>query len=530
MDQGDLPVGGDRAVIWCRLLAVCVVAAALSAQPARQERRTVALHAGYVFDLWRSARELPNERLARLDDALAARASGNPFGPVLEALARRDGVDADTIYVARRMVHAVALPEVVDPTVFEDDAKQIPYRLHVTLVTPFTLAVSEPLAFAVELRAASGEVVGRHRVESTTAAALVGFEVKFALPVGDLPDGSYTLVVRGDVGEQTWREGDPEARADVRVQRGFAESTRVLEQRVRGLLDAASPSVDGALRGALWPMQRIYGGDAFEGFADFVGDQRNAGRVVDNVAAGRHPLEGVEGFGSVAVAVGSDDAPQYARLRVRRAARDTAAGGDPAVGDPTADNAAAGLVLFLPGDPTWDGLWLRPSLARCMPPGFLASALSASGFDARRRFHLAVMESPGDLRQPREALRAVLDVLSALLTFDPTRVVLVGEREGAAAILAAWQSGALAAPPRGIVLAVHAGVGRPDAERVQATPLLLVPGRGHGSTENLVRAAAQLAEAGQADQVRLLEASHAWPWALPWALPEVEAFCAARLR
>ena len=509
---------------WRAALAACLVVAAIPAQPARQERRTVALHAGYVFDLWRSARELPSERLAVLDAALAERASGNPFGPVLEALAHRDGVDADATYVARRMVHAVALPEVVDPTVFEDDAQQIPYRLHVTLVTPFTLAVSGPLAFAVELRATTGEVVGRHRVESTTAASLVGFEVKFALPVSDLPDGPYTVVVRGDVGEQTWREGDPEARADVRVQRGFAESTRVLEHRVRGLLGAAPPSIEGALRGALWPMQRIYGGDAFEGYADFVGDQRNAGRIVDNVAAERHLFEGLEGFGSFAVAVGSEDAPQYARLRVRPAARDTAAR-DPAAGD-----AAAGLVLFLPGDPTWDGLWLRPSLARSMPPGFLASALAASGFDAKRRLHLAVMESPGELRQPREALRAVLDALTKLLTVDPTRVVLVGEREGAAAILAAWQSGALAAPPRGIVLAVHAGVGRPDAERVQATALLLVPGRGHGSTENLERAAIQLAEAGQPDQVRLLEASHAWPWALPWALPEIEAFCAARLR
>lgn len=509
---------------WCTALSACLALAALPAQPARQERRTVALHAGYLFDLWRSARELPAERVAAIDDALATRVTGNPFGTVLEALARRDGVEFDATYVARRMVHAVALPEVVDPTVFEDEAKETPYRLHVTLVTPFVLATSEPLAFAAELCAPTGDVVARHRVEATTAAALSRFEVKFALPVSDLPDGPYTLVVRADVGERTWVEGDPEARADVRVQRGFAAATRALEQRVDDLLAAAPPRVDGALRGALWPLQRVYGGHAFEGYADFGGDQRNAVRVVDNVAAERHPFAGLEGFGSLAVAVGSEDTPQYARLRVRPAARDTGAS-DPGVG-----NAAAGLVLFLPGDPTWDGLWLRPSLARSMPPGFLASALTASGFDARHRFHLAVMESPGDLRQPREALRAVLDALTATLASDPTRVVLVGEREGAAAILAAWQAGALAAPPRGIVLAVHAGVGRPDAERVQATPLLLVPGRGHGSTENLVRATTQLGEAGQADQVRLLEASHAWPWALPWALPEIEAFCAARLR
>ena len=502
---------------WRTALAACVALAALPAQPARQERRTVALHAGYLFDLWRSARALPAERVAALEDALAARVSGNPFGTLLEALARRDGVQSDATYVARRLVHVVALPEVVDPTVFEDEAKKTPYRLHVTLVTPFVLATSEPLAFAVELRAATGDVVARHRVEPTTAAALARFEVKFALPVSDLPDGPYAVVVRADVGERTWGEGDLEARADVRVQRGFAEATRALEQRVHDLLAAAPPRIDGALRGALWPLQRVYGGHAFEGHADFVGDQRNAGRVIENVAADRHPFEGLEGFCSLAVAVGTNEAPEYARLRVRVAR--VPAGGDP-----------AGLILFVPGDPTWDGLWLRPSLARSMPPGFLVGALSASDFDATQRFHVAVMESPGDLRQPREALRAVLDALAAILASDPTRIVLVGEREGAAAILAAWQSGALAAPPRGIVLAVHAGIGRPDAERVQATPLLLVPGRGHGSAENLVRAATQLIEAGRHDQVRLLEAKHAWPWALPWALPEIEAFCAARLR
>lgn len=503
---------------WRAALSACLALAALPAQPARQERRTVALHAGYLFDLWRSARELPADRVAALDDALAARVSGNPFGTVLEALARRDGVESDATYVTRRMVHVVALPEVVDPTVFEDEAKETPFRLHVTLVTPFILATSASLAFAVELRAATGDVVARHRVDSTNAEALARFEVKFALPVADLPDGPYTVIARADVGEQAWSEGDLEARADVRVQRGFAAATLALEQRVQDLLAAAPPRIAGALRGAVWPLQRVYGGHPFEGHADLGGDQRNAVRVVDNVAADRHPFEGLEGFGSLAVAVGTNDAPEYARLRVRPAAP-VPAGGDP-----------AGIVLFVPGDPTWDGLWLRPSLARSMPPGFLVGALDASGFDATRRFHVAVMASPGDLRQPREAFRAVLDALTAILESDPTRIVLVGEREGAAAILAAWQSGALAAPPRGIVLAVHAGIGRPDAERVQATPLLLVPGRGHGSTENLERATTQIIEAGQPDHVRLLEAKHAWPWVLPWALPEIEAFCAARLR
>ncbi len=507
-----------------RALVVALLVSGLVAQPGRQERRTVAQLGAMLQELWQTASSLPAARRDAVDAALAERPVGNPLGSLIAARACVDDVSADADYIVRRMVDVIALPEVVDPTVFEDEAGTVPYRLHVTLVSPFVLATDEPLACALELHAADGKAVWSDRITGKTAGDLAQLAVKLAIPVHDLPDGAYTVVARCDIGERVWKDGDPVARATVFVQRGFADATRGLEARVRSVLAEADRRTRAAVRGAFWPMQRVYGGDADEGYAAFLADQRNATRVLDNVAGGevgrRAPLDGVEGFCSVVIEVDESDAPPLLRARVR-----------PASAAPVREGEAApGLVLFVPGDPSFDGVWLRPSLARATPPGFLASALEASGFDAARTFHVAVMESPGDLRDPLASIPPVLTVLTKLLAVDPARVVLVGEREGASAILAAWQGGKLAAAPRGLCLAVHAGIGRPDAERVAKTPLLLVPGRGHASAENLARAASQLADAGVGEQVQLLVARHAWPWALLHALPEIEAFCRVRLR
>jgi hypothetical protein len=315
------------------------------------------------------------------------------------------------------------------------------------------------------------------------------------------------------VGDEEPGTQAPRGRARVLVRRGFAAWARALQERAGELLAAETDlCARAALLGAQHCVGRVYSGGASDGTPDLAADLAHAERVLADVAAGRPALARAEGFVPLAVEAGAGQ-PRPVGLRLRLPA-------------PPADAAAprppSTLVLFLVGAPTWDGAWSRPVSVREMAPGWLARALLASGFDAERRFACAVLgagEVTADV-----VVRAVA-AIAAATPIDPARVVLVGEREGAATMLACARAGCLPEAPRGVVCVAGGALSPGGNDFLARTALLLVPARGHASEENLRRAAAFAAADGYGERVETAAERRAWPWALPCALPAIERFC-----
>jgi hypothetical protein len=505
---------------------VACVLSELPAQPLRQERRIVARHAELVGELWQDARALAAPAWQQVDDALLTSAARNPFAPIAQAQAAYVGEPYDDAFGTRALVYVNALPEVVDPLAFEDAGKTTPYRLHVTLHTPLRLVESRPLTFLLTLRDAASKTAWTGTVGPKSAEDVALFAATMPIPVAGLPDGAYVVEVRTQLGDDLPRAHDPTARARVLVQRGFAARARELSaQLAAALVPAPSRSLTAgdraALLGAYTVVQRVYGGEADDGTLDLGADLRHAEAVLANVVAERPALHGIAEFVTLAVALAAGPAPHQPKKFVRVRLR------PPAASDTL---VAAPLVLFQVGSPTWDGALARPLGARTMPAGFLTRALVHAGFDREANCACAVMDSDGDLDHPTAAVGEVLEALESAAPIDRSRVVLVGEREAAATMLAAARHSCLPHGARGIVCVAGGALSPVEMDFLAHTHVLLVPARGHPSGENQRRLVQFARAAGHGERVAVLEPARAWLWALPCALPAIEAFCRERLR
>jgi hypothetical protein len=257
----------------------------------------------------------------------------------------------------------------------------------------------------------------------------------------------------------------------------------------------------------------VFHGEPSDGSPDVDADLRHGERVLANLAAGKPALTNASGFLPLLVEVENE---RCIGVRLRLPVSKRAPAGSP-------------LVLFAVGSPTWDGAWSRPNDVRTMPAGFLTRALLASGFDRDGEFACAVLAADGDQQDPVAAVGKVLAVLAALAPVDPGRVVLVGERESAATLLASARQPFLS-KPRAVVCVAGGALSPSEVGFLEHTAILLVPARGHLSEENMRRLVKFAADAGHAERVRLLEPTHAWSWALPWALPAIESYCRDVLR
>ena len=90
------------------------------------------------------------------------------------------------------------------------------------------------------------------------------------------------------------------------------------------------------------------------------------------------------------------------------------------------------LVLVMARTPSLSADDKRPSFPHYTLPSYLMADLARAGFDAAREFQLAVVESPGRMRNTRAGLEAVLRWLPELFPFDADRIVFVGDGHGAA--------------------------------------------------------------------------------------------------
>jgi pimeloyl-ACP methyl ester carboxylesterase len=216
-------------------------------------------------------------------------------------------------------------------------------------------------------------------------------------------------------------------------------------------------------------------------------------------------LAGLSGWVTVAVATADQEAALVA-LRL----------------DPAQAAAEHPWVLFVPGAPAHDARWSRPTSPAALPPQWLADVLSRAEFDSSGRWQLAVLESPGQVRSSAGAVAAVVRVLEELLALDE-RAILVGEREGATAVLRA----ATAEPKLAAALVLVAGgaLDPSTAPALAPLPVLAVLAQGHPANFNLERAVALLRAAGGAPEL-IPQAQMPWPIALPLALPAIEQLAA----
>src|SRR5690606_10766578 len=144
---------------------------------------------------------------------------------------------------------------------------------------------------------ADGEVVRRTEAGPATAEDLTRFAATVAIPVHDLPDGRYRVRVTTEVAGEDPRPADPVGGADVLVRRGFAADARALDAAIEALLaERTEPAERAVLLGALWPLQRVYTGEASDGTLDLAADLAHAKRVVGAAREDAPLLDGARGF------------------------------------------------------------------------------------------------------------------------------------------------------------------------------------------------------------------------------------------
>lgn len=439
--------------------------------------------------------------------SLAAPGNGVEFAPVANALALLRGVPADEAFVVRASIGAFVLPEIVDP----EATQQVCRELNVSIFLAPGPAPKAAFTFDVEVADAAGKVVATQRVDRDTG--LVDLRMARAvakIPVGELADGPYTVVVR------TLLDGEAPRPADAQLQWRFAV-LRGYQARCEAALTAARDALPGlaglpqALLDGLWrEVGRAYTGEPFIVRSEAVRDLERLEAALANLAAGRPVLSGMQG-----------DIPT----------RLPGAGGDgmQCVLRLVAGDTPRPLVVFVSATPAYDLVAPRPTAPGTRQPGWTAHDLAR--FAAGRDWNVVCLESPGVGKDHFAALQGALAALRELLPPSPTRPVLVCDREAAAVL--APRADRLATQLAGLVL-VGAGVPPPAVlARLGELPVRWVCLDGYPATASVDRLLAFLAERKRtgefAGDVGLLtERRVAWPFGLPLLQAEIEAFAAAR--
>lgn len=475
--------------------ALWLLAAAVSAQPKR-ERITYSWVMELRDELWAECRGKSPELLQQIAADLVSEARGNPLLPLTRALARVRGVECDAAFAFRRAVQCLATPEVVDDDRFE--------FVNLTMHTPYRTAVEGEVAFRLQIVAPDGEVCWRGEItQSTDTEDLLRYRATVRAPVADLPDGNYRVEAETLIDGAAPRPGDPRSRAAFCVLRGFPARLAALRARVAELRGGMEPATVLVVNAALAPLLRRFEGEPRQGFSAVGEDLRRAESIVDNFAEGRPPLHGLRGWATIAVATGENEAALVSvRLPEEKA------------------TTPRPLLLFVPGAPAWDQRWSRPTSPVTTSPHWLRDALQAQPFDRDQRFLVAVMESPGRVANAEAAIGAVVADLRRRFELSD-RVLLIGEREGAAAV-----SRAVSSDPalcREFALVCGGSLDRATAERLATARVLAAPVLDSPTNVNLERAVALLRAAG-ADVHLPPPETLAWPIALPQLLPEIEAW------
>lgn len=452
-----------RSALCCAVVAAALVPRALAQGVLRKEENAYRYLTERRLELVAAWPSLDDAQRQQLCQDLVGEDAGVPFRPVLRALARLAGREADAAWMARGSLGAFALPEVVDP----EGANPFCRDLHVTLYLPYKLpGLGEDdvtLGVSVWTEGEDPREVWSGAVDEAVGVGdLLRYQGRVTVPCGELDDGAYRARVRATVAGVAPGPRDPQLELRFDVLRGFqARAEAVLESVGEGL-DPGSRAHD-VWAGFAMPVSRAYFGREGAPLYRPVADLK---RVEDALAArdaGEEPVLTGTGWVTVGVPGGAERAagvpPIQLRLRL------------PAAGQGTP-------VLLLPGAPTYASTGRRPGGPRTTDPAWIAGLVDGvEGLTGP----VAVLESSGRTGSAVQDLEAALEYLRGV--WGERRVALVAEREAAvvASLAVAKVRDRLAA----LVLIGAGSVFRDRLGDFVGLPVRMIPEHGTPAARNL---------------------------------------------
>ena len=475
------------------------------------------------------------ERHSAIAELLTKTDESVPLLTLFRARAFARDVEADSEFLFRTGLQVIALPEVVDNAGFQETKVTI-YAPHSTATG--TLPMPGKFEFAIRVFDASGKEVWQGelpesgRRNALTLADLREFNVVAGVPTGDLPDGEYRVEVEVILDGVGPRAQDLPLTSYFTVMKGYgARAAAFLTAQPGG---ERRESVDEFLQfvGDQERLeQAVLLGVGYVATRAWYGkpgpDPRRAPRelllaeqVRNNIESDRPSLSGISGPVTIGLPAG-DAGLMYTTLRLPE-------GGLPAPGtDQWADLAAKPLVVFVSGRPALDsrgGPRSAPSAPKFTMPIELAESLEVAGFDRDNQFQIAVVESPGRVREFPTSLVEMVAGMGRVFPFDSDRMVFVGERHGGHGVVALAK--AAGERCKGIVLVdTRGGLASVELRSLPHLLVLAIPGHGSDSAINIRLLRRYAESANKAGDVRILDDRN-WPWcfALPLAAGPIEEF------
>jgi pimeloyl-ACP methyl ester carboxylesterase len=462
---------------------------------------------------------LSAERRSKVAEALNQCEEAVPLLTFARAMAIAKQVPADAHFRFRAGLQVLAMPEVV--------SKEALDHLAVTVYAPHNnltgrLLMPKQFGFVVKVCNAKGEKVWEGKIDpSDEIRALREFRVTCKVPVAALPDGDYRVFL------DTILDGSPAREHDLALSAAFSVRQDYKKRSGYFRSEAKSPSVAddllkveplprAILRGVAEYAARPYFGIPGIDPARSAADLDRAESILENLRSKKSALAGLTGYVDIALpSKGKDIVFVTLRLPEREL---------PAPGSARWQGLAQRpLVLFVGRRPTWDSKRRRPSYPAFALPTYLAASLRLAKFDQAGGFQVVVAESPG--RVAASQLQAMLAHLSKVVPYDPKRLVLVGEGQGASAAVGL----ALAQPDRVAGLALFGtagGLATPQLRKLQAVPIFVYKSglAADGSGElDLLRVYARHAKHVENLEI-LTQPTLPWAIALPLMAPKIEAF------
>ncbi len=474
------------------LLLSCQVV--LHAQVDKDQRRQYAWMLGLRRQLLEACISMPVAEQKAVAQALAESGNGNPFLPMVKAMAVAQGVDADADWLFANSLMLFAMPEVVDPLVFAEEA--------VTVYAPRSMPASAKENFAVEVRDGEGELCWQGNIhEDTDLSSLRSMACKIMVPVAELANGAYLVRVHNKQGV--------DLSGSFHVLRAYKQRVLTLFQGFEKLKADLSPLQRAMLEGAIWPVQRVWEGEPGSGSMTALRELQQAETVLQNLTDKKPALDGLSGWVQIGLPV--EEAKNYPKKGPQHTLR-------LALRLPKTP-APRPMLLFIPGAPSWNVQDHRPSSPRYTAPDFLASDLRMLDFDAKDEALLVIMESPGRLPSSGMALDAARKHLPGLLPVAKGEVVVVAERQAAGGVFSDLM---LESDPM-LALVLVNGVGLMNQyvfAHLEHKPVLGVPGLGHPATKSLQRLQKYLHGRDAGKEFKIMQPLP-WCLALPMALPEI---------
>lgn len=364
-------------------------------------------------ELWQELRSASAEARTAVVGLLLQPDQGVPFAPVARALAHLRGRPADAAWLVRAAMGSYVLPEVCDP----DARNEVCRDVQVSVFLPFSLPLPGALSFDVRVRDQKGEERWRGRItEGTSLDDLRMARAHVAVPGRDLPDGTYTLEVRTRIADAEPVPTDPQLAWTFHVLRGYQQRAEQAMGEVVKVQPGLAALPKAMLGGLADQVGRAYHGEAFAVRSDAVVELRRLERALQNLAAEKPLLDGLDGDRALGLPAG--DAPPL-QVVVRAAPVEPEASSRP-------------VVVFLSGTPTYDLTMRRPAAPATRDPAWLADAMR--GFAAAQRWHQVFVESPGGGRDYLASIEALLTHLPTVLPGGAGPLLVVAEREAASVL------------------------------------------------------------------------------------------------